>query len=450
MPRESKWYRRRSYLHFDQQISEKQAHRIVTSAENVEKHSFYPFITYGKDRKKIIKDENGRLKPQNPPPDPRPIAYAAHVDSHIYSYYSQILNEEYEKELEKRNISESVLAFRSLKKEDKNSKSGKSNIDFAYEAFLKIGELGEASVLALDITGFFENLDHKILKRIWGELLNEEKLPADHYAIYKSLTRYSTVKKVALYKRLGIPIYNPRKNSRKRLCTPQEFREKVRDLITRNSKPKGIPQGSAISALLSNIYMLEFDEFATQLIQTYAGKYYRYCDDMLFIVPKQSTLESERLEQSIKQQIELLGLNTNDTKREERIFLIENGKTVCYPIEDGEITDSPKPLQYLGFTYDGQKILLRSGAISRYYGKMKQGVKLARKSRLRNNKRRRHNQQSEQVLFKKQLYSRYSYLGKRNFISYAIKSSITMKSASIRQQINPHWKNLQRQIEKES
>lgn len=98
----------------------------------------------------------------------RPIAYASHVDSHIYAFYANILSKKYEAQLKSLNLSESVLAFREL---------GKSNIDFAYEAFEQIRSMGECSAIALDFSKFFDRLDHSTLKVCWANLLEEERLP---------------------------------------------------------------------------------------------------------------------------------------------------------------------------------------------------------------------------------------------------------------------------------
>jgi retron-type reverse transcriptase len=49
----------------------------------------------------------------------------------------------------------------------------------------------------------------------------------------------------------------------------------------------GIPQGSPISALLSNIYMFSFDKHMKNYVDSIGGKYFRYCDDMLLIVPSE-------------------------------------------------------------------------------------------------------------------------------------------------------------------
>ena len=87
---------------------------------------------------------------------------------------AEILGQQYEDELKNRGIESCVLAFRAL---------SKSNIDFAAQAFNEIRIRGDCAAVALDVTGFFDNLDHKVLKNSWSALLGPEKLPSDHYAV---------------------------------------------------------------------------------------------------------------------------------------------------------------------------------------------------------------------------------------------------------------------------
>jgi hypothetical protein len=55
--------------------------------------------------------------------------------------------------------------------------------------------------------------------------------------------------------------------------------------VSQNKKRKGIFQETPISVLLSNIYMIEFDQLMCRRMTSIGGDYYRYCDDMLYIVP---------------------------------------------------------------------------------------------------------------------------------------------------------------------
>ena len=416
------WFRSRGYLHFDAPISFKRAQSIVMSAHRVATHSFYPLIDYQIDSYKVYKDLQNKIQKKE---KSRPIAYASHIDSHIYAYYAWRLNAAYENKIQQYGLNEHVLAFRSL---------GKSNIEFADAAFEDIKSRKVCSVVALDVTGFFDNLSHQILKRAWSELIGESPLPQDHYNVFKSLTRFSKVNRSDLYKTLEISVSNP-KNGRYRVCNAKAFRENIRGkgLISVNKEAFGIPQGSPISALLSNIYMLEFDRWAKHIMEEQGGSYYRYCDDMLFITTAD---HRDHIEVSAQHEINKLLLSINTDKTEIRNFWLANGMQTC-----------DKPLQYLGFTFDGQRKLLRSAALARFSNRMKKGVSLAKATQRKRNKIKSTNGIANTNLYKKKLYERYSHLGERNFVTYSHRAANYMQSDAIRKQIKPLWSRLQSEME---
>ena len=130
------WFRSRRYLHFDVPVSCKKARNVVSTPSIVARHSFYPFLSFQVVTKKIKKKEKGQgFEPEI---KPRPIAYAGHMDSHIYSYYAKGLSSLYEDKLEEYGLGKSVLAFRKLEK---------SNIEFAHEAFQSIQSMGDQELL---------------------------------------------------------------------------------------------------------------------------------------------------------------------------------------------------------------------------------------------------------------------------------------------------------------
>lgn len=246
---------KRSYLHFDhriKRITPKIASQIF-SPSAITAYSFYPFLRYQTKIRKRKKNGKGiRIKTRN-------ISFAAHLDSLIFSWYAQILYERYEKIIHLLGIDACVLAYRS---------GNGSNVDHACKAFRDIQGLDEACVLCVDIKNFFDTLNHSILKKNWLTVLNVEnenltQLPDDHYAVYKAITKYSFVDSVRILKLLGLKKNDSKYKKMGRLCSPDVFRNLVAKsgLITRNEKIKqtGIPQGSSISALLANIYMLDFD-----------------------------------------------------------------------------------------------------------------------------------------------------------------------------------------------
>lgn len=318
------WFRQRRYLHFDEPLSFQKTQALVTDQVAVASHSFWPLLRFTVQTSKIkYNDATDKLESR---PKNRPISYAAHSDSQIFGYYCELLAKRYEALIEARGLSDAVLAFRA---------QGKSNIHFAKDAFDEIRSRGDCVAVALDVTKFFDTLDHAQLKARWKALLGVQELPADHFAVFRALTRFATVERNTAFTALGISLNNPRAN-RRRLCEPKEFRSLIRDagLVVRNEVPFGIPQGTAISAMLSNLYMLDFDVAALAFAATYGGRYMRYCDDMLFIMPKGMT---EDIESFADTQIRLMKLEINPTKTDRCEFSVVGGQQT-----------TSKPLQYLG------------------------------------------------------------------------------------------------------
>lgn len=416
------WFRTRRYLHFDSPVGVKLASALVTSPKAVSQHAFYPLISYEITTRKVKKDSYGKIIPND---KNRPIAYPAHLDSHIYSYYARQLSEAYELALHKRGISDAVLAFRPL---------GKSNIHFAAEAFQTIRSRGNCTAIGLDISGFFDNLDHNLLKKAWCQILDLDKLPDDHFAVFKAITRYSVVDRSEVYGLFGISEHNPKAPGR-RICSAADFRLKVRSkgLIKVHDKNYGIPQGTPISAILSNIYMLEFDKKMVELVSPKDGKYVRYCDDMLVIIPRHSY---RRIESKSQKFIEELKLKINPDKTEICRFALKRGKL-----------RSNRLLPYLGFTFDGQNVLLRSAALARYSQRMKSGVRLAAATAKSKNDQRVAQGRPIKALYKRKLYERYSHLGGRNFVRYGFRAAQFMLSKSIRKQLKPLWPRLKEEID---
>lgn len=422
--RKHPWYRTRGYLHFDPPVGKAKAESIVSSPSKIGRHAFWPLIDYQIQSIKITKDESGKLTRKI---KDRPIAYAAHLDSHIYAYYARLLERPYEEAIKQANIDSCVLAFRQL---------GKSNIEFARDAFQTISHAAPVGVVAVDISGFFDNLNHHILKQQWANLLDQRVLPEDHYAVFRSLTRYSKVNRDDLYKALGVSKQNP-KRDRTRVCDPGAFRSIVREggLIKKNPHRFGIPQGTPISALLSNIYMFDFDREMNEIVSEAGGFYYRYCDDMLFIIPEEFVAGVEK---TVAKHIEKLKLSINPDKTEIRLFTRHS---------DGSVTAN-KPLQYLGFLFDGRRIFIRSAAFARHSQRMKKGVRLAKKTRDKRNGQRFQKKQPGKPLYRGNLYEKYSHLGSRNFIRYGYRAARIMHSNSIRKQLRPLWEELISEIEK--
>lgn len=419
------WYRLRRYLHFDEPLGLKKAEELVADPNAVARHAFWPLIRFGIETIKIRQNKTtGAISTRE---KLREISYAAHSDSQIFSYYYQLLSATYEEKILERQLAGSVLAFRSLRK---------NNIHFAKQAFDTIRSMGECTAIAFDITRFFDTLSHRILKLRWKELLSVTELPPDHYAVFKAVTKFSVVDRDKAFSALDVSVHNPRSGGRRRLCTPSDYRSLIRgaNLIETNSKGVGIPQGTAISALLSNLYMLEFDSAALKFVRCHGGTYMRYCDDMLFLMPlgKREPTEAFVLEELRKLEVEI-----NIEKTE-----------ACDFISSGDGQTSNRPLQYLGFMYDGRRVVIRSAAFAKFSNRMKRGVSLAKQTMRRKNKIRRRLGIPERKLYLKKLLTRYSHLGKRNFLRYGHSAAKLMGSKAILKQLRPLWSRLHGEIKR--
>ena len=358
-------------------------------------------------------------------PKVRPIAYAAHKDTHIFAHYSAVLCEHYERALRDRGLHDAVTVFRSL--------DHRRNIHFANEAFEFIKNHSACAVLATDISDYFGTIRHDKLKQAWCGLQGLARLPDDHFAVFKAITEYSTIDRDELCKVLQLDPENPRADGRHRFCSAHEFRTVVRGngLCIVNRRGVGIPQGSPISAVLSNIYLLEFDTTMYAAVAAQGGLYRRYCDDILFVVPNADV----RAQMFSKMQTLLtdLGLVAHPEKTE----------TVDFP-KKGELLARSKVLNYLGFTFDGVNKRIRPASVARYYKKMRSGVGRAKAIRRRADKKAGICPPSK--LKRRRLHILYSYLGRHNFLSYAFDAARIMKDSGIKSQVKAHWKRLQEEI----
>jgi hypothetical protein len=369
----------RTYPHFDPALTECDATMLVSDPMHVRKHSFFPFIEYSERWTKYSnKGKKGKSKS-------RPIMYAARRDSCIYSHYRGLLSEAYEKELAIRGISQAALAYRRIPRS--NSRGNKNNIHFADDAFSEILNLGDCLVYTLDISKFFESINHTYLKRLWARILGFKIMPPDHFQVFRNVTRYACVNREALYKILGF-IGQKSVGTRQvtgylvkrvpqHVCSGRIFREKVASLIKTNRTNYGIPQGSPISDVLANLSLLEFDTEMVEQMAKVGGSYRRYSDDILLIIPGHGDDFVARLAQ-----VQVLLKACGDK------LTIQPTKTTVHKFSRTEGTDFSKctllsgsagknGLEYLGFRFDGRKAFIRDSTRSRLQRKMTFAVNAA-------------------------------------------------------------------------
>ncbi len=366
-------FKPKGYPHFDAFLSEVDARALAADASRVAAHTFYPFLRYHQRWTKFTaKGVKGEAKE-------RPIRFAGRADSYIYSYYRHLLSVPFENELKARGLDRNVLAYRRVVGDDGK---GQCNIHFALETVQAIRTMGNCCVIALDISSFFETLDHAVLKQKWCSLLGVPRLPRDHHKVFKAITSYSVIDRDELFVRLGY--MGPKHVSKtgesingylvatslipRQLCTGKEFREKVAggdgqpSLVKKHWKPYGIPQGSPISDLLANFYLLDFDASVKQKVDELGGRYFRYSDDILIVVPTEPAAALE-LEEWVRAEIVAHGPKLRIKPEKSAIFHYEAaGEDQSWFRVVGE--QGTNGLEYLGFRYDGRNMFLRDSTLS--------------------------------------------------------------------------------------
>jgi len=360
-----------SYPHFDGALSDEDAKALASSPEAVCKHAFYPFLEYKKRWTRFGK------KGQQGVPKERPIRYAARRDFCIFAHYRGILQRAYEEQLIELGMSDSILAYRRIP--TASGAGNKCNIHYAKDAFDRIAQIGDCYVYALDISKFFESLEHARIKEVWASLLEVKtsKFPSDHYRVYEAITKFACVDRDKTLRALGYfkstkgsagksSASAPSKKVRLCLCSGSEFREKVKSLIVSNKENYGIPQGAPLSDVIANSYLIDFDKALRGIANNAGGCYYRYSDDILLVMPAQGEDFKARLRE-IQDLIRAQGSRLCIQDKKSSIFRFfssiqtpQGGRR--FDLVFG--SNGKNGLEYLGFRFDGRAVYLRDSTIS--------------------------------------------------------------------------------------
>ena len=338
---------------------------------NIKAHGFYPLIHFEIPKPKWER-EKGKASINFD--KKRNIFYASHIDSWIYRYYAYKFNESYNQFLDNKHLNEVAVAYRNNLRQN--------NIDFANKAFSFIRNLKEDNkelyVIIGDFTDFFDNLDHEYLKNNLKIVLGKKRLDDDEFAVFKNVTRASYVELVDIIK------WHKLKDNKKsrRLVNKKNFNQgrilnvnylgKNKVEIHTDKVDRGIAQGTPISAVLSNIYMIKFDERLSILANNNGGFYQRYSDDFIFIFPS-SFCSIEVILSELKACVKAVhGLTFKDEKRQ--IFKVSSDKieNITNKYSKDSNLDNHKSclINYLGFSYDGQSVSVRGKTLSRYFSKL--------------------------------------------------------------------------------
>jgi len=368
-------FKNKGYAHFDSEFCKDRVEKLLDNLKKTNRmsHTFYPFIRF-----KMPKSKRNDGKVYIEYRNPRHIMHTARIDANLYSFYRTILMNKYESLLCKLQIANCVIAYRKIKVDNHSSK-GMSNVHFANAAFEEIKrqtqEFGKCSAIAMDISKFFDNLDHGIIKQQWCRVMEyEHGLPEDHFSIFKNVTQFRYIDKKALEKKLHIKFGTLLSEGKKQICSPPIFRQKVLPFLSEKNKI-GIPQGTAISDVIANMYLLDFDVFLDKFAKKYTCYYRRYSDDILLICPSIYESKARKLIAWIIQRKAKLSINHKKTLIS-RFELTPHGITCAsYKSSGGSDNPAGKLFLYLGLSFDGVHKNIRQSSISTFYQRLSYRIK---------------------------------------------------------------------------
>lgn len=391
----------KGYAHFDIRVGLQQeaVQRYVLDPKKVAQHSFYPFIQYVKSQTKVYKsaDKNMRLKKKE-----RLISYSAHLDTCIYQRYAFVLNQLYNAFAATHHLDQVAVAYR--------DNLHLAPYELANRAFCFMQEKQHCFVMVGDFSNFFDKLDHKYLKQQLCALLGVESLPADWYAVYKQITRYGKCDLQVLVKARGLEGNKERVlkqlNRARQVVSKEQFMA-LKNTFTRNKDTKGVPQGSPISAVLANVYMMDYDLEFSSFAQAHGGLYMRYSDDTILVLPlgdQQAPAEYiEAVKQILKKYEGLVELQLSKTKQYE----YQAGKVL--PLSD----NSNSFMDYLGMRLDAQGIKIKPKCFTKYYYRLVHKARVNRRQQIIKSRK------QQGITSNAKLYKLYGKKhGERNLLSY--------------------------------
>lgn len=326
----------------------------------------------------------------------RPIMYASHRDSCILSKYAYDVSVALNKFYQENRLSETVIAYRKL---------GRANYDFAAEVRNFALANAPCVVMCFDIRKFFDTLDHDILKYRLKKIIGTSTLSKDWYAIFRHVTKYSYIERADIESNIEFS---------RRIC--DSMRAPIATIaqikaagikICRNMDHFGIPQGTPISSVLSNLYMMDIDLEMTAMCGDGQSLIRRYSDDIIMICRDD---KKASMQQMLTTLLDSHKLQLNEDKTE--IIYFERNNQAQF--------------QYLGFNLSADRAEIRQTSLSRQWRKAKRSIartekigRLAIKNGIASK------------IYVRKLRRRFYPVGVRNFSSYARRSSKALGSKHI-------------------
>ena len=248
-----------------------------------------------------------------------------------------------------------------------------------------------------------------MLKQRLKFILDTDDLPENWFKVYRHVTQYRYVNLSDLRENEDI---KKRLDSRKRVPIASVSELKAAGIeIKKHDKAKGIPQGTPISAMFSNLFMIDFD--LEMLAETIGrdGLYQRYSDDILIACPPAKANELESL---VKDRLIANGLELQTKKTERKTFFGQRAIS----------------FQYLGYQIGQGEALIRPGSLSRQWRTVRRAIAKAERAGVKAIA----SGKADRV-FTKKLHNKFNNTLSRNFMSYANRSGEKLASNAIKRQL---------------
>lgn len=440
-------FKNKHYAHLDAKRSYESLLNVIKNPNWVCQHGFLPLVHA------VLKTKKRTGTHCKPVWKRRDIYYASHMDRYIYQWYARLTAVAYEKYITDNKFEDSPIAYRRGLE--------KNNVHFATEVFRFIQDKSNCFVYITDFSDFFNTLSHQLLKEKLKKIFNVKELPKDHYQIFKSMTRFSYFDLTDISEITGktTKTLRDRKTKPDQLMTSIQMRSNKQQYLKRNMNKDpcsedqfcsklgvvGVPQGSPISAVYANVYMIDFDKSMTEFVNRVGGIYRRYSDDLICVVPPE--YEADLLS-TLKMNIQNARVKISEKKT--KIFHVRQEIPFKLTQNETESAHIIIPIEYLGLAFDGKSIKLKSGTLNKYYNKLNRRLHLMKKKSAEFGK----------VIGKKTVYKKFSHLGEanrlnqktmrgyeppmkeRNFFTYVYSASDIANSSEIRHQLRGHMRRI--------
>jgi len=196
--------------------------------------------------------------------------------------------------------------------------------------------------------------------------------------------------------------------------SPEAFRNKIKigklkiykyPFRNKEKQPIGIPQGLPISALLANLYLLEFDRNIIKILVKGLGCYYRrYSDDIVVIC---NPNQKQDIEKFVMEAIQECKIEISKDKTEVFHYKWDklgnkDNQLVSYKLG---VNESKKiySFKYLGFEFNGRNTLIKSANLARFYRRMIYFIKKKAQRAIKDSEQ----NNTPLVIYKRQLYKQY-------------------------------------------